>query len=310
LEQKLNFIIITISIAIEITLLIFVPPHVNAGDFLSYRSLYQIYGDSNVSEFISIDTRDIVGSRDYGFNVISYLFSTIISFDSFIRLLSLTYYALMAKLLYKNNLVNLMLIMPFTFYIVAIQFSAIRLEMAIVVFLFFYLNANNKLAMLSILFHAQIAPIFVMIFKGNNFFKILFLCFFIATILFFYSPYLKEKIIFYSSENLDSSKNLIREYGFIIYSALIVSLSRRKIDYVYIRKVILFIPLVFFIGAARINILLFIMMILNLDPNGAKSKLVQIPLLTFFLYDFYKGILFIQGIIQGNSGFDNVLTFF
>jgi len=306
----LKISIIIISLIFEISLLLIITPLVYTGDFLSYRNLYEVYENADISAFLTIDTAGIVGSRDYGFNTLVYFFSKFSNYDYFIIIISFSYFLVMAKLLNSKNIIFLLPIMPFTFYIVGLQFSAIRLELAITIFLFFYLNNNSKLTFISALFHAQIAPIFIQIVNKNNLYKILTIFGIISIMAIVYSPYIIEKFILYSNANSEIQSNWFREFGFILYSIIIVCLSKNKICYTYIIKAILFSPLIFFLGAARINILLFLLMLLNLDPFGAMTLRVRAGLLVFFFYDIYKGILFISGLLQGNSGFENITTIF
>jgi hypothetical protein len=299
---------IALSLLAEVFLLLFLIPKVETGDLISYKNLFNIYEHFSIGEFIDLDAATIIGSRDYGFNFLVFIFSKIANFETFIFCISIFYFISILILLIKKNLYYLIILLPFSFYMVGIQFSAIRLEIALSIFIFFYFSNKKYLKYVSIFFHTQIIPIFLSQ-ENKIHLKFVFFGVFFLTILLFYNPHIIEKFLLYSKENSEISKNYLREYGLILFSIFVVSISKRKIDYYYIILALILITLVYILGAGRINIIVFYLMLLNIK-NCNNNILLIISLTTFFLYDIYKGLYFIDGIIIGNSGFDSIKNIF
>lgn len=307
---ELKKIVIGSALVIEVLLLLFLIPKVESGDLIFYKNLFNLYEDYSISDFIHLDTASIIGSRDYGFNLLVYSFSKILNFEIYIFIISLFYFISISKILIKKNLQYFIIFLPISFYIVGIQFSAIRLELAISIFIFFYYSNLKFIKYLSIFFHTQIIPIFLSEFNyKRNYIYIIIVILFISAVLFF-NPHIIEKFILYSQENSEIKKNYVREFGLIIFSVFIVSLSNKKINYQYCLLAVCFFPLIFVLGAGRINIILFFLMLLNIKKSEKNNTYLNISLAIFFIYDVHKGLQFINGIISGNSGFNNINNIF
>jgi hypothetical protein len=186
------------------------------------------------------------------------------------------------------------------------QFSAQRLEIGIIVMLFGILYQRNLVSILSILIHTQMAPFLVLAINKispTRFYSKYLILTLIIFLIISTNNYIIDKFIFYSeSTTVNVYVYLFLSYVFLTFCYIKFYL---KILYPY-KKFILFYITIFillpFIGSYRLNILIYFSFILLLRYiNFTYTRyIIAFPVIC---YDFVKGLIFIQSLINNGNGF-------
>ena len=266
-------------------------------DLVAYENYFNISKDLDFTSFLVLDSREFYGSLDYGFNILTYISSGIFSFSGFLVIVYLMYSLAVAKLFYNNSLWFLGLIFPFTFYGYGVSHSAVRLTLAMTVFIVAF-NARKKIySFIAPLFHSQVIPLFLFFRISKN--KLLFLILGLIAVLF--SPSFFAKLNHYFSNNNIDFLSFYKSIALFAYFSIVVYISTKE-NYIFF-ILLLFIILLSIIGPGRIEIL-FYMLSLLLINNKDRPHSYSIIMLSFFsTYDFLKGVLFLNDIINDGNGY-------
>jgi hypothetical protein len=301
--RKFN-LYIYIGIILEILLLYFLDGKVKAGDHLAYRNYYDYISNGDYNKFLYVDSRDYIGSLDYLYNNLVFIFSRVIDFDSFTYFINFIYFFLFALLLNNIRMEILVPILPISFYVVGLQYSAQRLILAVTVFGISFLFNKRFLSILSLLIHTQISPLFLLYINYIRKHSILILLFIILC--YFGDINALPKFLHYASTR-EAVK--VNDYLFLIIISLMVKFSTTKKifnDFDLFIIFTIFFCIITILGDGRINFIVYVLalFILNLNKNiNIKSKIV---LIIIYTYDVVKGVLFISGIVIGNTGFESI----
>lgn len=290
------------GVFIEIILLLVLSGRAVEGDHVHYRNYYSYVESSDFGEFLNLDSREHIGSLDYLYNFTVFLFSRIIDFDTFTFIVNVMYFFLFCKIFKILKIDFAIPLLPFTFYIVGLQFSAQRLIVALSIFGFSYLNKKKITSLLSLFSHVQVLPLFLILLKTLNF-TIVLMAFMFALILGFYFDINAVQKLFYYALNRGEIK--ATDYIYIIVMFLAVIFSYKKED--LIKIVVAFgalAAIVTIIGDGRINIIVYFLSLLFLVDAKQVSIYSKCIILSFLIYDLIKGFLFIGGILNGGSGFE------
>lgn len=290
------------GVFIEIILLLVLSGRAIEGDHAHYRNYYSYVAILDFEEFLNLDSRGYIGSLDYLYNFTVFLFSRIVDFDSFTFIINIIYFFLFCKI-FKILKINFLIpLLPFTFYMVGLQFSAQRLIIALSIFGFSYLNKRGITSILSLFSHMQVLPLFLILLKPLNF-PIILLAFMFALLLgFYFDINAAQKLVYYA---LSRGEIKVTDYLYIIVMFMAVKFSYKKED--LIKIVVAFgalAAIVTIIGDGRINIIVYFLTLLFLVDTKQVSIYSKGILISFIIYDLIKGVLFIGGILSGNSGFE------
>lgn len=301
---KYNIFNIYIGVILEIFLLCLLDGETIAGDHLSYRNYYNYISNVDYNNFLSIDSRDYIGSLDYLYNNIVFIFSRVIDFDSFTYIINFIYFLFFALLFNNIRMGFLIPILPFSFYIVGLQFSAQRLMLAVSVFGFFFIFNKRILSIISLFIHFQIILLFLLYIKYLKKYCILILLFLIIS--FYENINFIQKLLHYAS-----TREIIKlnDYLFLIIMSLMVKFTNVKKLFNNFELFIIFISFVGVItllGDGRINYIVYVLALLILNLCISINIKTKIILIIIMVYDVTKGIMFISGILIGNSGFDSI----
>jgi hypothetical protein len=275
-----------------------------AGDHLAYRKYYDYISNGDYNNFLYVDSRDYIGSLDYLYNNFVFIFSRIIDFDSFTYFINFIYFFVFALLLNNIRMEFLVPILPFSFYIIGLQYSAQRLMLAVTVFGIFFLLNKRFLSILSLLIHTQISPLFFLYIKYLRKHSYLILLFIIVS--YFESINFVPKFLHYASTR-EAVK--VNDFLFLIIISLMVKFSTvKKIfnDFDLFIIFIIFFCIITILGDARINFIIYVLALLILNVNKHINLKSKIVLIIIYTYDVVKGVLFISGIVIGNTGFESI----
>jgi hypothetical protein len=276
------------------------------GDLLAYSLFYYEAYNANIVEFLKLDSINIIGSSDILYNFIIFIFSRFIDFEIFLFFINFLYLWVVLQVFYKSGLKYFLPFVPFTFYVIAMQFSAQRLEIGIILMLFGILYNRNLVSISSIFVHTQLAPFLVLGINRVSSVKLPGIYLILALIIFLLvttNSYIIEKFIFYSESTIVN----INDYYFIFYVFITSCYMRFYLNILFpYKKFIIFYVVILillpFIGSYRLNILIyfsFIILLKFLHFNFTRY-ILAFPVI---LYDFIKGLIFIQSLIINGNGF-------
>ena len=232
-----------------------------------------------------------------------YLFAQISSFLVFNNVLNVFLLFGIFYLFFVNRvnlLVSILLIIS-NYYILILQYGAIRLKIAVIILIFSQISENRKLIklyqFLAVLAHFQIS---IMIFidylykyfkdKNVKIDKKIFL--YVGVIFFTFSSYLTGKVSYYFSVN-----GILFPYKVTFFFILsIVTLNKLKFS--SISFLVLF-PITLFIGEGRILLMYYFLIIIHFVKDRNKGIFKTIFIVLISLYFSFKGIYF------ANSLFNN-----
>ena len=279
------------------------------GDQVHYINYYnQISYETFLDSYFL--QRDLLGSREPGYFLISYFFSNILGIDKiiFITILNMILGWLIVTYLLDNK-VSIFIIFStlLNFYILVLFFSAERLKLALVfVFIYFlYKRANNSLIKLfSIFSHLQVVIIYIaefildFIYKNNKI-KLILGIVIIILVSFFLREHLVEKISAYQKEI-----EIIDLVKIIIFMFLSILYNKNKL----LEILFVFFPMIIFsllLGSERITIIAYFLFIYYvISYNGGLSMAI---ITTTFYYNV-KGIIFIYNIFNFGDGFSTEIN--
>jgi|SaaInlStandDraft_3_1057020.scaffolds.fasta_scaffold25262_2 hypothetical protein len=299
------FVIMAVLLAFVVKAYILSYDHSYQDDMRAYEGYYNVLSDTLYSGFIDLDARQFIGSNDWLSNHTFFFFSKLVSFDFFSTMVYMFYTYLVALIFVKLKLRLAALIFPFTFYSIGIASSGLRLTMAIACFLFLYTNRRYYFSSIAVLYHAQIIPIYTLAFDKSKAKKTFLIS--IALVAIFLSPSLVPKFIYYYHSNtIAIFTSFVSLYG--VFSILIAGfLSCRKKS---LKLILYILPTAFAIlilGAGRLNIILYFIFLLWLLECDRVNYKGVILLYMFLVYDTFKGVMFIESLIDGNNGYSGIV---
>lgn len=198
-----------------------------------------------------------------------------------------------------NLLVSILLIIS-NYYILILQYGAIRLKIAVIILIFSEISKNRKLIklyqFLAVLAHFQISIIIIInylykYFKDKNvkIDKKIFL--YVGVIFFTFSSYLLGKVSYYFNVN-----GIQFPYKVTLFFLLsIVTLNKLKFS--SISFLVLF-PLALFIGEGRIVLMYYFLIVIHFVKDRNKGIFKTIFIILISLYFSFKGFSFTNSLFN------------
>jgi hypothetical protein len=304
-ENKQSFyLIFAISLLIELIIQLLMSGQAIVGDHVAYKNYFDFISLSNFRDFLATDSAGFIGSYDYLYNFIVFLFSRFSNFNFFTFFINIPFYFVFVILFTRLKMVLVLPLLPFTFYVIGIQFSAQRLMLAITIFSLAYLYAKTLLSFLSLFAHVQVAPLFLVYYKKIQAWLIVFILLTIPSLAYFFDTNASQKLLLYAANRPQIQFN---DFMFMIYLFFAIGSScPRSVLKNLTLPFLAFSVLIFIIGDGRINIIIFIYSLLFLQNIKKISLRTKFLYCIFLAYDSIKGVQFILGVMDGNSGFDSI----
>ena len=238
-----------------------------------------------------------------------YIFAQFVNFLVFNNCLNALLLFSVFNLFYKNR-VSLLISIPFilsNYYILLIQYGAIRLKIAIIFLIISEISENRTLTRLyrslAVLAHFQIIIIIIFkylyqYFKDKNvkFDKKIIL--YIGVFIFTFFSYLSTKINYYFNEN-----GMIFPYKvtlFFLFSLIVLN----KVKFATISFLLLF-PLAIVLGEGRIVIMYYFLIVIHYIKERNKKILNMVFVIFISLYFSIKGLDFAYSLVNKYDYFTN-----
>lgn len=305
----IRYFFLLISIVLEIVLLSSLDGKIGAGDHIDYRKYYDLVGQQDLNTFSINDSINAIGSIDYLYNFIIFIFSRYVNFDVFVFFINLCYFLFVLLLFSRMKLYFIAPLLPFSFYIVGIQYSAQRLLLAITIFGLSFIYGKKIITLSALLIHAQILPLFFLYMKYVKKINILFAAIFFIFLAVYFDLNAVQKFILYATNR---EKIVLQDFLLIISFYMAVKISLKDKDTIIFNAELIFLLLfllVIFLGSGRLNIIAFFVTLIILSTVKSVDIKSKVFLLLFMMYDIAKGFMFISGVLDGNSGFDAISFF-
>lgn len=286
------------------------------GDQESYRKLYDVFSDSNFSNIL-LDSYGVVGSSEPISVFILWLGSFLsINKDFYISFFDAVLLFGLFKIFRKRELgVFFGILLLTNFYIIVLLTGAERLKFSFIFIIYYYLFIENKslsfsLLLLAIFSHFQTFLFILGIgsyaslgFLKDIFFRrvvkyyyiIIFVSIILCTVIItvFFGDILLSKIQYYM--NKGSFSSLLKLPLLLVVSLLS---TRNKANMAVM--IISFFPIVYLLGGDRVNMIVFMLVLLKLMAEGRANQPVFMVLMAYFTF---KSFGFVYNIFVYGNGF-------